>query len=350
MNRDKITSQQSSFFQVSTKQRIEKWVKDVNRFSIKSIYNLRWIEFHRELRRLGTKEFLKQYGYSCKKKLQLVIAKSEFWQRGITLYDFEKSTEQELLDRLGNSFFNKVTRQPNFNPKNHKLSTIHYFIYHHSFHFTAISLGFASKQCFLNFFAQTLFVSEYGEMAQNLRSSILSLYEMDPIALREKLPDLYDKPLAKNENFIKYNYTLEELKLALENENTVLVVASLGGVNAYTFNKKLQTLRPWINVNLQTLKLQSWEELMINTPIFFWKIKLYQFFSGQIPLEQWPYILCIPRPLRSSSNVQWQFFNLQHASHTEERDVIELSQQSSSPLSSYVTEIVLSPSVYCHTY
>ena len=78
-----------------------------------------------------------------------------------------------------------------------------------------------------NFFAQTCYVSECIEnRAENLRMSIQSLYEVDPFTLRKELTDLYDKPIAKNKNFIKYNYTLEELKLALENEDTVFVVAS----------------------------------------------------------------------------------------------------------------------------
>jgi hypothetical protein len=321
MNKDKITSQRCIFFQVHTKQRkIRKWVKEVNRFNIKSIYNLSWKDFYKELHKLGIKEFLKQYGYSCKKKLQRVIAKSKLSQKRISLYDFENRTEQMLFDRLGNIFFDKVTLRTNFSAKKHKLSTIHYYLYHHSLHFTAISLGFSSKQYFLNFFAQTLFVQTHyvpecaENRAQNLRASILSLYEADPVTLWKELADLYDKPLALNKNFIKYNYTLEELKLELENENTVLVVASLGGDSVYTVNKKLQTLRPFVNVSLQALKLQSWESLKVNTPIFIWKIKLYQLFSEKLPLEQWS-ALC-SKSLRLNISFQGQFFTSERRDNT----------------------------------
>lgn len=324
MNRNKLSSQASIFFQVNTKEReIRKWLNDVNRFSIKSIYNLTWSSFYKKLHQLGIKEFLKQYGYVSKKQLQLVIAKSTLSQNRITLYDFEKSTERELYILLGNSFFDKVTPQADFNAKNHLLSTIHYYMYHHSLNFTAISLGFSSKQYFLNFFAQTLYVLPEGveNRAQNLRVTILSLYEVDPATMRKKLAALYDKPLAQSKNFIKYDYTLEELKLALENENTVLVVASLGGSNAYHVNKKLQTLRPWVNVSLQALKLKSWESLKGNTPIFIWKIKLYQLFSGKIPLDQWMTSLYRPVFYMSDINFHCQFFtSIPTQSHTEDRD------------------------------
>ncbi|MGC1855057.1 MAG: hypothetical protein WA659_06785 [Candidatus Aquirickettsiella sp.] len=354
MNRDKITLQQSSFFQVSTKQRIEKWVKDVNRFSIKSIYNLTWNSFYKELHKLGVKEFLKQYGYSCKKKLQLVVAKSEFWQSGITLYDFEKSTEKELLDCLGNNFFNNVARQRNFNAKNHKLSTIHYLMYHRSLHFTAISLGFSSKQCFLNFFAQTTYTSPGDENgAQNLRVSIQSLYDMEPSTLRKKLAHLYDKPLIKNKNFLKYNYTLEELKLALENENNALVMASLGGGGTCYVNKKLQTLRPLVDVSLGTLKQQSWESLKGNTPIFIWKIKLYQLFSNPLALDQWSTAFRPlhnrPQPMRSHISYHWQFFTSRRAQEAHTDTPLNLHHSHPSVSSFYATEIAVSER-YVHTY
>ena len=310
MNRELIPGQ-LNFFRLSAKQReIEKWVKDVNRFNIKSIYNLTWKSFYKELHQLGTKGFLEQYGYSYKKKLQLVIARSALSsQKGITLYDFERSSEQGLLNRLGNSFFDKITSQPNFNPKNHKLSTIHYLIYYHSLHFTAVSLGFYSKQRFLNFFAQTFFVSECsGNRAQNLRMIIKSLSEVDSITLRNQLANIYDKPLAKNKNFIKYDYTLEELKLILEKEDIALVVASLGGGDVGAVNKKLQILRPWINVDLRVLKVQSLESLKENTPIFVWKVKLYQLFSGQIRLLELDTRFYRPRALYTTSiGFHWQF-------------------------------------------
>ncbi|HEY2567568.1 MAG TPA: hypothetical protein VGH95_07720 [Candidatus Aquirickettsiella sp.] len=325
MNRELLPIQPSFFTPKNTKQsEIEKWLKNVHRFNMKSIYDLTWENFYKELHKLGIKEFLKQYGYSHKKKLQLAIAKSELGQKRISLYDFEKSTKQKLLFLLGDSFFDKVTRQTNFNPKNHKLSTIHYYIYHHSLNFTAISLGFSSKQNFLNFFAQTLYVSECIEnRAQNLRMSIQSLYAVDQVTLQKKLTDLYDKPLPKNKNFIKYNYTLEELKLALENEDTVFVVASLGGGNAYTVNKKLQTLRPFVNINLQALKLQSWESLKVNTPIFIWKMKLHQLFAGLIHLLELGVPPFRPRVLYTPGiSFHWQFFTSRSTQHPmEEREI-----------------------------
>jgi|GEM_PF-1789719 hypothetical protein len=310
MNRESLL--QLGFFTSKNTKRIEmeKWLKDISRFNAKSIYDLTWENFYKELHKLGIKEFLKQYGYSYKKNLQLAIAKSELGQKSISLYDFEKSTKQKLLLLLGDSFFAKVRCQAYFNPKNHKLSTIHYYIYYYSLNFAALSLGFSSKQSFLNFFAQTCYVSECIEnRAENLRMSIQSLYEVDPFALRKELTDLYDKPIAKNKNFIKYNYTLEELKLALENEDTVFVVASLGGGNAYVVNKKLQTLRPLVNISLQALKLQSWESLKANTPIFIWKMKLYQLFSGLIHLLELDTRLYSPRVLYPSCiSFHGQFF------------------------------------------
>lgn len=312
MNRELIIEQQNFFIQ--NKQReIEKWVKDVNKLNEKSVYSLTWSGFYKELHQLGIKGFLRQYGFSSKKKLQLLVAKSNLWQKKVTLYDFEKSKEFELKKRLGNNFFNKVTRQPNFDAKKHKLSTIHYYIYHYNLNFAALSLGFSSKQSFLNFFAQTLYMPEHvGNMAQKLRISIQSLQEIDPATLRETLSYIYDQPLIKNIHFIKYNYTLEELKLTLENEDIVLVVASLGSGNAFYANKKLQTLSPIINTSLQDLKQKSWVALIQNAPILLWQIKLYQLFLRQMPLE----CICspftfIPRPLRPSINFYGQFFTLQ---------------------------------------
>ncbi|WP_342147816.1 hypothetical protein [Rickettsiella endosymbiont of Aleochara curtula] len=321
MNREMTTGRRSFFTQRDTKQRYrENWVSKVNQFNKKSIYDLTWKAFYHELCKLGIKEFLNQYGYSSKRKLQLVIAKSNLCGKKVTLYDFENSSEPELIRLVGNNFFGKITNQINFNAKNHKLSTIHYYIYHYSLNFTALSLGFSSKQCFLNFFAQTLYVPECLEnIVQNLRRSIESLRQIAPANLRKELSDLYDKPLPKNRNFIKYNSTLEELKLGLENESTVLVVASLGGSNAYIVNKKLQTLRPLLNVNLRILKQQSWESLQADTPIFIWKIKLYQLFSGQVMLDQWPATLYKPLRLYSFRSYLWQFFTSRRAqeAHTD---------------------------------
>lgn len=300
---NEITSQQGVFFQPSAKQKeIIKWMQGIK----KSIYNLNWCDFHRELSRLGMKEFLKQYGFYCKKKLQLVIAKSNLAEKKLTLYDFETKTEQELLAKLGSNFFQKIARQINFNPKSQKFSIIHHHLHNSSLHFAAISLGFSSKQCFLNFFAQTVYVPECVEnMAQNLRLSIESLHEINPREMQKELPYFYEKPLIKNKNFLKYNYTLEQLKLALENENTVLVVASLGGNNSYSVNKKLQQLSPIVNVSLQSLRLQSWESLRFNTPPLFWTTKLYQLFSAP---EQWNRSLYTP-----CINRHWYFFTLRYS-------------------------------------
>jgi hypothetical protein len=252
---------------------------------------------------------------------------------------------------LGNSFFDKVKRQANFNPKNHKLSTIHYYIYHYSLHFTAISLGFSSKQSFINFFAQTLYVSEYIEnRAQNLRMSIQSLHAVDPVTLRKELAELYNQPLPKNKNFIKYNYTLEELKLALENEDIVFIMASLGGGNAYSVNKKLQTLRPLVDINLQALKQQSWEFLKENTPIFIWNIKLYQLFADLIRLLKMGTPLFKPRVLYTSSiSFQWHFFTSHSTQHPMEEREIPVNPHNP-PLSSFATEIAMSEDLSVCTF
>lgn len=352
MNRELLPIQSSFFTPKNTKQIvIKKWLKDVNQYNIKSIYDLTWENFYKELHKLGIKEFLKQYGYSHKRNLQLAVAKSELGQKTISLYDFEKKTKLKLLLLLGNSFFDKVKRQANFNPKNHKLSTIHYYIYHYSLHFTAISLGFSSKQAFLNFFAQTLYVSECIENgAQNLRMSVQSLHAVDPFTLRKELTVLYDIPLPKNKNFIKYNYTLEELKLALENEDIVFVVASLGGGNAYTVNKKLQTLRPLININLQALKLQSLESLKVNTPIFIWKMKLCQLFSDLLRLlELNTTPLYGNRVLYTSCiSFRWQFYTL----HPEQKPIEEreIPVNPNPPPSSFATEIAMSEDLSVCTF
>lgn len=355
MNRQPIIGRRNFFAPRHTKQRdIVNWVKRVNHRNKKSIYSLTWKGFYDELHKLGIKEFLNQYGYSSKKNLQLLIAKSNLWQKKVTLYDFEKSTELELVILLGNNFFEKITNQVNFNAKNHPLSTIHYYMYHHSLNFTAISLGFSSKQCFLNFFAQTLYVLECKEnMATNLWGCIESLSKVTPATLQRALADLYHLPLIKNRNFIKYNYTLEELKLALENESNVLVVANLGGGNAYMVNKKLQTLRPLVDVSLGTLRQQSWESLKGGTPIFIWKIKLYQLFSNPLPLDQWSTTLYrplynTPQPMRSCINYHWQFFTSRPAqSHT---DAPLNLHPHPSVTSFYASEIVKSERLFLYNY
>ncbi|TLY47720.1 MAG: hypothetical protein E6K54_04850 [Gammaproteobacteria bacterium] len=174
-------------------------------------------------------------------------------------------------------------------------------MYGNSLYFTALSLGFSSKQNFLNFFARS-------DRARNLRMGIQSLHAVDPATLRKELAGLYDKPIPKNRDFIRYNYTLEELKLALENEEIAFVLASLAGGNAYAVNKKLRT-RPLINVSLQALKAQSWESLKGNTSIFIWKVKLYQLFLGHIPLlKQQDIELFRPRALETCLSFYWQFF------------------------------------------
>lgn len=350
MNREMTIGRRSFFTQRDTKRSyIENWVSKVNQFSKKSIYDLTWKAFYHELCKLGIKEFLNQYGYSSKKKLQLDIARSNFWQKKVTLNDFEKKTESELIILLGNNFFERITNQINFNAKNHKLSTIHHYIYHCSLNFTALSLGFSSKQCFFNFFAQTLYVPECLEKVQNLRRSIENLRQIAPANLQKELRDLYDKPLAKNRNFIKYNFTLEELKLALENEPTALVIASLGGSNAYMVNKQLQTLRPLLDVNLRILKQQSWESLQADTPILIWKIKLYQLFSGQVMLDQWPGTLHRPLQLYRFPSYNWQFFTSRRAQEARTDTPLNLHHSHPSVSSFYATKIAVSER-YMHSY
>lgn len=312
MNKKLLKTQQRFFSTKNTKRNeIEKWIKEINQLNQKSIYDLTWKGFYKELQRLGIRRFLNQYGFSHKRQLQQTVARSGLSQKNLSLYDFEGATEQILFYHMGSGFFDKINPYLSFDPKNHKLSTIHYFLYGNSFYFTALSLGFSSKQNFLNFFAQTLYVSEcIGEKEKSLRMCIQSLHAVDPNTLRKELGELYDQPLPKNINYIKYNYTLEELKLALEKEDIALVVASLGGNNTCAINKKLRTLSPLINVSLDTLKFQSWESLKENTPIFIWKIKRYQLFSGQIPsLGQQEMDLFKSRGLATSGlSLYWHFF------------------------------------------
>lgn len=314
MNRELVTRQPSFFNQKIDKlKEVKKWVTRASQYHKKSIYNLTWKDFHDELCLLGTKDFIRQYGFSSKRELQLFIARSDLWQKRITLTDFEKRTESELVEHLRNTFSKKISSCPDFNPKRHKLSNIHYFLHYYSLGFASLSLGFTCTQYFLNFFVQTLWmpaISEQAEnMAENLRKTLQDLSVIDPVTLRKKFPFLYDKPLIQNINFKKFNYTLEELKLALENENLSMVVASLGVCNSYVANKKLKTLN--IDISLQDLKHKSWEELRI-IPIQLRKIKLYRLFSGQISSEQAAFILNLPRPLvRSDISAHWHFFNSQ---------------------------------------
>jgi hypothetical protein len=98
MNREMLPIQSSFFTLKNIKQIVvKKWFKDINQFNIKSIYDLTWEKFYKELHKLGIKEFLKQYGYSHKRNLQLAIAKSELGQKIISLYDFEKKNKTKVI-------------------------------------------------------------------------------------------------------------------------------------------------------------------------------------------------------------------------------------------------------------
>lgn len=277
-------------------------VQEVNKFNKKSIYSLSWIAFYEKLLQLGTKEFLRQYGLFYKRRLQLIIAKSSICQKRISLHDFETKTKSTMIQLLGNEFLDKIVHETNFSARNHPLSTIHYYIFFHSLYSAALNLGFSSKQAFLNFFAQTRsYLPNCVDINElSLRRRINHLQRVPPLRLQKKLGSLYGKSLVKNKDFLKYNYTLEEIKLALEKEDMEFVVASLGGCNSFYVNKKLQTLRPLIHVTLQNLKNQSWEVLRENIRPLFWKVKLNRIFSGKVPLKQWATIKA-----QSSS---WPFF------------------------------------------
>lgn len=307
MKKNGVTGQQRFLSLIKLKE-IEKWVKSVNEFNKKSIYKLTWGQFYKKLCQLGTKSFLQQYGFASKRKLQLFIARSNLWQEKITLADFEKSTEYQLLMRLRKFFFKKVRRLPHFNPKKHKLSTIHHYIYYYSLNFTALSLGFPSKQSFLNFIARALHRTESLEnLTQTLSKTIQTLSEIDPVTLGNGLRNFHNKPLTQNSYFLRDNATLEELKRALKNETLTMVVASLGGGSAYVLDKKLQS---FLDIRLRDLSQKSWRELEQNTPRLscLWKAKLYQIFSGQA-LEQPPFILRVSRPLKRDVRFYCQFFS-----------------------------------------
>ncbi|WP_040615184.1 hypothetical protein [Rickettsiella grylli] len=278
---NEINVHRGTFFPLNTRPlKIPEPIKKVNPVNKNAVYNLTWNGFYWELRQRGTKHFMRCYGFSSRKKLQLFIARSNLWQEKITLGHFETNTQSELMAYLGDKFFDQVSLEHNFNPKNHKLSTIHYFIYNYNLSFAALSLGFSSLQSFLNFFAKSSFVADYSiNKAENLSIAIGVLQKADPIEMKNELGQLYNEPLIENKRFERYNYTLEELKLALETENFSIVIASLGGGSIYAFNKKLKRLSPVINVQLDDLKKKSWEALLQNIPLKWWKVKLDQFFS-----------------------------------------------------------------------
>lgn len=306
MNNEWVTGRQK-FLPLTKQNEIEKWVKDVRGFSRKSIYKLTWRQVHKNLHKLGTQHFFQAYGFSSRRSLQLFIARSNLWQANVTLNDFETSGELELFRRVKSHFFNKVERQANFNPKKHKLSTIHYYIYHYNLNFAALSLGFSTKQNFLNFFVRTLYLNVSIEtLIQSLNSTIKFLAETDPAIFHNKLSDFYDKPLTQSNRFVKYNATLEELKRILETEITAMVVASLGEASTYVLNKKLQR---FLDISLHDLKQKSWEELEQNTPHLssFRGTKLYQVFST--PLKQTAFTPHLPRPLRPGICCHCQFFS-----------------------------------------
>lgn len=320
---NKLVIRQQRFLSFTKQKEIEKWVKDVRRFNGKSIYKLTWGQVYKNLHKLGIKNFLQEYKFSSKKKLKLFIARSNLCQEKIILSDFEIMDEFQLIRQLKGLYFSKVMQPLYFNPKNHKLSTIHYCIYHETLNAAALSLGFGAKQSFLNFFArtqydfltltlynffaQTLCMTESAEnKARNLNYTLRFLAKIKPTFLQSRLIDSYDAPLSQNTHFVKnYNTTLDELKRILENEKCAIVMAILGG----NISKKL---RDSINISLNDLQKKSREELEKEKPIlsFLWGAKLYQIFSGRIPIGYPPFILHLPKLLRPDALAHSRFFRL----------------------------------------
>ena len=314
---------QGNFFSLKKNKplEIQKSITRVNQLSKDAIYDLTWDNFYRELRQLGTRDFMRRYGFSTRRKLQVFISKSSLWQERITLESFETGTQSELIGYLGDKFFTQVLLQGDFDPKKHKLSTIHYFVHNFSLNFAALRLGFYSLQSFLNFFVKTSFVPECSEnKPKDLTIAVNALQKTDPAEMRNKLAHLYDEPLIKSSGFKRYNYTLQELKLALETESLPMVMASLGGYNTSFFNKKLKILKPTINIQLADLKEKPWEELLQNIPIQFWKVKLHMLFSPGVSFE-WR------RFSKETFACSSRFFDLQ-------QNVIEASVQCNSRLES----------------
>lgn len=287
MNKE-ISVCQGNFFSLKKNKplEIQESIKRVNQLSKGAIYDLTWDNFYRELRQLGTRDFMRHYGFSTRRKLQAFISKSNLWQERITLNSFEADTQSELIGHLGDKFFTQVLLQGDFDPKKHKLSTIHYFVHNFSLNFAVLRLGFSNLQSFLNFFVKTTFVPECSEnKAKDLTIAVNVLQKTDLTEMRDKLAHLYDEPLIKRNDFKRYDYTLQELKLALETESFSMVMASLGGCNTSFFNKKLKSLKPAINIQLADLKEKPWEELLQNIPIQFWKVKLHILFSPGVFYE-----------------------------------------------------------------
>lgn len=105
MNMEQLKIQQSFFPSKHSKQNeVKKWLKDIEQFSQKSIYDLSWKSFYEELHKLGQRRFLHQYGFSYKGKLQQTIVKSGLSQKKLSLYDFILNRNQES----GESFENKL--------------------------------------------------------------------------------------------------------------------------------------------------------------------------------------------------------------------------------------------------
>jgi hypothetical protein len=262
----------------ANKNTISDKLKDTRR----SIYQMTWRSFYHELHPYPMdkliKDFVEKYAYPDKKKLQIDFAQADHGLENVSLGKFLQMSEKELKIHLGDKFNKKIQRNKNFKQKEYKLSTIHHFLYGHSLYFAAISLGFFSKQCFLNFFIRSNYVKDFTIDA--LKDSLNSL-KKSPDELRQQLGPLYheivtiNKP--DNEFFRRYNYTLEELKLLLEKAPKHYVIASLGGDSSFRIDKVLRQLSP--SLNLRYLEDQSLETLRQEIPESYWGKKIYQLFE-----------------------------------------------------------------------
>jgi len=274
MRKKQPLKQGQDFFNSAKKNAVSYKLKD----SIKSIYQMTWKGFYHELHRQSMAVFLRKYHYQTKKKLQIDFARANHGLEFFSLHTFNQVSKKTLKILMGENFNKRVQLDKCFRQKGYKLSTIHHFLYGHSLYFAAISLGFFSKQCFLNFFIRSNYVKDFTVDA--LKSSLDSL-KKSPDELSQKLGHLYhevvkiNKP--DNKSFKRYNCTLEELKFLLEKEHKYYVIASLGGDSNFRINKALKKLSP--NLSLCYLQEQPLEILRKEIPESCWVGKLYQLFE-----------------------------------------------------------------------
>lgn len=309
-------SKPQRFFKTSLpKMDIVSWVSDVNRFFYPhSIYQLTWKEFHQQLRLNSKISIANHFGYSSPRKLRTAFARADHGFRHCSLDEFRNMSKKHLQICLGEKINQKISFNKNFQLKAHKLSTVHYFLYDRSVHSAAINLGFANKQCFVNFFAQSNYMMDFS--VAGLKSSFKGLQTLSPKKFAEELGDIYYHFVIKlSKSFQRYNYSLEELRLLLATEDKGLVIASLGGGNVNYQLKKLVDLG--INVNLQNLTTEPLAKLQENTHKKFWQIKLYQLFewiqvkesSGSFSAMQFKEISPLKRqqsiPAKDSFSVQF---------------------------------------------